>query len=381
MNRHATELGLVAALFAGAPSDVLAQPEVPACRLATADAKQVERTLGLALKGFQELGQPLPFDSVAVNPTSAPTTPRTLVAYVVSDATTSAVDGNGCVVKQPAVVRDEELDERSVRGGCVAAVTGGVIRCSADAVAIFGGTPDAASKLNPALLYVLSHELGHIAQGRPGEYAGRLQTINLAASRSEKLQVLQDACEPGLTKVEEDADAQAVRLLSIQLPKPPFREPTFSQRGSVLWGIDQLNLSANTWTSRALAREYSSQPTPHKAFVPTEFPTPDAKVKANAKRFVCEVLTRKTGTVSFPGRSGTHPTLEVRIQRVVEALRPLAASLPAIDGSREYQPVATLQNQLSEIFTFMYRENGKYLQAVQSSICTRVNSDKPTQGC
>jgi hypothetical protein len=69
------------------------------------------------------------------------------------------------------------------------------------------------------------------------------------------------------------------------------------------------------------------------------------------------------------------------MQRVAEALRPLAAGLPKSDAKQEYRPVAVLQEQLSDIFTFMYRETGVYLEALQSNICSRVNSDNPTEGC
>jgi len=115
--------------------------------------------------------------------------------------------------------------------------------------------------------------------------------------------------------------------------------------------------------------------------VPTEFPTAPSTVTRNAKSFVCDVLTKRTGTIAYPGRSTTHPPLEVRMQRVAEALRPLAATLPKAGAKEEYKPVAVLQEQLSDIFAFMYRETGIYLEAVQSAICTRVNGDRPAEGC
>lgn len=37
--------------------------------------------------------------------------------------------------------------------------------------------------------------------------------------------------------------------------------------------------------------------------------------------------------------------------------------------------------QLIDIFTFVYRENGVCLDAVQSDMCTKVNSDTPIAGC
>jgi hypothetical protein len=380
MKGSALLVGCALTLLTALPPPAAAQetPE-PACRLDSTNAKVVQTTLELALAAFKSMGKPLPFDAVAVNPSSSPDV-RTMAVYVVKDATVSTVNASGCITKSVPTIKGEELDKHSVRGGCLAAGKAGVITCSADAVKIFGRTPD-GGKLNPALLYVLSHELGHVAQGRPGEYAGRLQTIDLASPRPQKLAKLQDACEPGMVQAEEDADRQALEVLKRLVPNAPFREPLFSQRGSALWSVDQLNLAANAWSEAALAREFDSQPQPHKAFVPTEFPTPSTKVQANAKAFVCEVLTKKTGRVSYPGRSATHPALEVRIQRVAQGLRQVAAALPANDGSRDYEPVAKLQPQLSEIFNFMYRETGVYMRAIQASVCTRVNSDKPEAGC
>ena len=376
----ASAVVLVGAL--AAPAAVWAQATVaPTCRLDATGAQQVETTLRLALQGFKEIGQTLPYDTVVVNPASQLLDPRTLAAYIVRDATVSAVSPSGCVAKVPATLKGEELDAHSVKGGCVAAASGSRIRCSADAVRVFGRPADGTSKQNPALLYVLSHELAHIAQGRPGEYAGRLQSIDLSSSREEKLRGLKEACEPGLTQAEEDADKQALQILERVLPRAPFREPLFSSRGSVLWGVDQLNLAAHSWSALALEREFVGRPRPHQSFEPTEFPTPAPKIQANSKRFVCEVLTKKKGVVAFPGRSSTHPALEVRIQRVAEALLPLAATLPSTDGATDYQPVAKLQRQLSEVFSFMYRGTGDYLQSVQSSVCTRLNSDNPTAGC
>jgi hypothetical protein len=213
------------------------------------------------------------------------------------------------------------------------------------------------------------------------EYAGRVETIDLAQPQSAKLEILQDSCEPGLTAAEEEADRLAVQVLAALVPEPPYRERVFSEKGSMLWAVDQLNMAANQWRKATLEREFISQPTPHKSFVPTTFPTPVATIDDNAKTFVCDVLTGTTGVVNYPGKANTHPVLEVRMQRVAEALRLLAADLPGIRTDQEYQSISVLQEQLSDILTFMYRETGVYLEAVQGAICTRVNSDDPLDEC
>ena len=353
----------------------------PACRLDAEGAEAAAKTIGLALRAYADLGTSLPISDVVVNPSSSQLPARTLGIYVLSDASASAVGKDGCPRTKIPLVNGEELDAVSVRGGCVAAADKLEVRCSSSAVQLFGRQGDRPALANPALLYLMAHELWHIKQQRPGEYAGRVELINLKQPREAKLQALQASCEPGMTKAEEDADRNAVRVLAQLLPVPPYREPMFSAQGSVLWGADQLNLAANTWRKVALEREFISQPKPHKTFLPIELPTPAATVKKNAKTFVCDVLTKQSGLVAYPGRASTHPPLEIRMQRVAEALRPLAAGLPKAGAKEEYKPIAVLQEELSDIFTFMYRETGVYLEAVKSAICTRVNSDHPTMGC
>lgn len=353
----------------------------PGCRLDKEGGEAAAMTIRMVMKAYEALGTTLPFTEVIANPIVVPSTPNSLAIYVVVDATTSTIGKDGCLVKRPAIVKGEELDSVSVRGGCVAAAGKMEVRCSSEAVQMFGKQGERAGLANPALLYVLAHELGHILQRRPGEYAGRVEPIDLKQPQAAKLDILRESCEPGLTKAEEDADQLAVQVLAKLLPESPYRESLFSAQGSVLWGVDQLNLAANTWRKASLEREFISQAEPHKSFVPIEFPTPEPVVQANAKNFVCEVLTRKSGIIKYPGRSTSHPPLELRIQRVAEALRQLAAGLPEAGAQQEYRAVAVLQEQLSDIFTFMYRETGVYLEAVQSSICSRVNSDNPTEGC
>lgn len=373
-------LASTASLLLLAASTSFAQTP-PACRLDTEGAAAAGKTIRLALRAYAELGTPLPIDDVLVNPSSSQLPPRTLGVYVLSDASASVVGKNGCLENKPALINGEELDTLSVRGGCVAASDRLEVRCSSSAVQLFGKQGKRQGLANPALLYLLSHELWHIKQRRPGEYASRVELIDLKQPRDVKLQTLRASCEPGLTEAEEDADRNAVRVLAKLLPDPPYREPTFSAQGSVMWGADQLNLAANTWRKAALEREFISQPKPHRSFIPTEFPTPPEKVAKSAKAFVCDVLTKRSGVVAYPDRAATHPALEIRIQRVAEALRPLASGLPKAGAKEEYIPIAVLQEQLSDIFTFMYRETGVYLEAVQSAICTKVNSDLPTEGC
>jgi hypothetical protein len=349
---------------------------IPACRMDTTATVLVAETVNRAAQAYRELGKTMPFDKVMVNPKVPPPDGRSLAIFIVIDANAEGVGPNGCPVRP--VARDEPLDRLSVRGGCVVAGPEMLeIRCSARAVALFGTIGDRQGRANPALLYVLGYELGHLHQRQVGEYEGRAARIDLTQPKEVKLKALQTSCEPASTKREEEADALAVEIMKRLLSKPPYREPLFSEQGALLWSVDQLVLAANAWQKASLELEFISQPPVHQAFLPTKFPTPSATVLANARKFVCDVVTGTKGVVYHPLQSATHPPLDQRMGRVAEAMRPIAATLPNDTNHTPFESVARLQSQLSPIFTHIYRETGHYMGAVRGAICTIVNSSKP----
>ncbi len=352
----------------------------PSCRLDNAGATRVAETLTAAARAYASIGQPMLYDKVESNPAQAKALPRTVNIYVVNDAAKGQTSPQGC--STGPLRKDDELDALSVRGGCVVvAVDRMEIRCSSESVRQFSDVGSKPGRAHPALLYVLAHEVGHLYQRRVGEYSGRVETIDLKAPQAAKLETLRSSCDPSSTKREEDADEMALKVLAKLVPAPPYREPLFSEQGSVLWAADQLNLAANSWQQATVEREFMSQPKPHPSFVPTEFPTPPDTVERNAKKFVCDVLTKTAGVTNYPGRSLTHPSLEQRMRRVAEALKPVAAALPRTGGQQEYRPISVLQEQLSPIFSVIYKETGVYMEGLQSAICKRVNSETPTAGC
>ena len=366
----------------GLPRLVLAAATTPppACRLDSASAIRVGEVLTAAANAYASLGQPLLYDKVETNPAQPSARPMTVNVYVVTDAAKGQTSPQGC--STGPVRRGDELDALSVRGGCVVVASDRMeIRCSSESVRQFSDVGGRTGRANPALLYVLAHEVGHLYQRRLGEYSGRVETIDLKAPLATKLETLRSSCDPTSTKREEDADEMALKILARLGTAPPYREPLFSEQGSVLWAADQLNLAANTWQQAAIEREFMSQPKPHPSFVPTEFPTPAATVEKNARKFVCEVLTKSTGAANYPGRSLTHPSLEQRMRRVAEALKPVAAGLPKTGAKQVYAPISILQEQLSPIFSVIYRETGVYMEGLQSAICRRVNSEVPAAGC
>lgn len=349
---------------------------IPACRLDDSATTLVAETINRAARAYREQQRELPFDVVVINPRTALSATRTLTVYIVSDANSDGVDANGCAIQ--AVAKDEPLDELSVRGGCL--VVGGEkmeLRCSSKAIRLFGDIGNKPDRANPSLLYVLAHELGHIHQRYAGTYEGRTAQIDLTLSREAKLLALQNSCDPASTRREEEADAFAVDVMKQLLPQRPYREPLFSDRGSLLWNVDQLVLAANMWQNLSLEQDFISRPAVHEAFVPTEFPTPKAIVEANAHKFVCDTLSGINGEVSHPLQSATHPTLDQRMGRIAEAMRPISAALPNDISKTQFESVAQLQSELSPIFSHIYRETAIYMEAVQGAICTVVNGPNP----
>jgi hypothetical protein len=231
------------------------------------------------------------------------------------------------------------------------------------------------------LLYVLSHELAHVYQRRIGEYEGRAERIELGLDTANKIKILREACDPASTRREEEADAISIQIIVSLLRASPYREPVFSERGSFYWNVDLLAAASDTWRKTALEREFISQPKVHASFIPTEFPTPPRTIDAHAKRFVCDVLTKRKGAISYPSKSVTHPPLEQRLRRIAEALRPIAETLPNSGAQQDFLPLAHLQQDVSPIFTQIYRETGVYLEALQDRICTMVNGPKPYASC
>ena len=92
---------------------------------------------------------------------------------------------------------------------------------------------------------------------------------------------------------------------------------------------------------------------------------------------MCDVLTRTKGSIYHPLKSLTHPPVEQRLRRIAEALQPIAKTLPDNAAQRPFTTVARLQTDLGPIFTQIYRETGVYMEAVQDSICTKVNAPTP----
>jgi hypothetical protein len=352
----------------------------PACRLDDRHAAIVQSTLQRSLSAYMARGADLKIRRVVVNPSKPIEGGDVLRVYLVKDRTASSVDARGCSEADP--VDDDPLDAISVPGGCV---TDGrdkpEIRCSAQAINLFADVGTRSDRENPTLLYVLSHELGHIRQRRFGEYSGRTERIRLDAAPTEKLALLRKSCEPAWVKAEEQADDDAISAMTRLLHVAPYRENVLSQRGSMLWNVDLIALTVEKWKQFSFTRELARQSAVHTAFKPKEFPTPKATVRANARSFMCAVFRGRKGVINYPARSATHPPAEQRLRKIAERFRASAGELPDAGSSTDFAPIVELQEGLSPLLNHIYQGTAEYMEAVQDEICTLVNSEQPFGFC
>ena len=59
----------------------------------------------------------------------------------------------------------------------------------------------------------------------------------------------------------------------------------------------------------------------------------------------------------------------------------LAETLPDTVTKSDFEPIARLQQDLSPIFAHIYLETGVYLESLENSICSLVNTDDPILNC
>lgn len=378
MSKFRSVVYLLLLLGAHAPFGYAAEV-IPACRLDNSFSNEVTKTLNLSLNAFRSMGSPLAIDNIEINKLGESKNSKKLKVYLVKDAAKNGIDSKGCATRSASP--DEELDKLSVRGGCyVVSVDEPELRCSRTALDIFGKKDHSESQQNPTLLYVLTHELAHLLQRRPGEYSGRTINLNITVDRTKRLEQLQANCDPVSIRKELEADEKAFAVMASLLINPPYKSTFLSEQGSMLWNIDRLAVAMDEWQKVGIMRELINQPEVHKSFVPTEFPTPSKTVDRNAKKFVCDALFSKK-PISFPERSKSHPGIEQRLRNLIDVLKPLAKRLPTTGGSQEYKSIIDIHRDVSDITTHIFRETGVYTDVLDNSICTIVNSDSPSTNC
>ena len=240
----------------------------------------------------------LPIEKVEVNPQASNADPKTLRVFIVRDAARADVKSDGCVSGRPA--RTDPLDAISVRGACVVlSGTGMEMRCSSAAVRISAPSGPARAGKSGAALHPGARACAYL-QGKAGAYSGGEGRITLKDNQAGKLQLLRNGCDPVSTRLEEEADALSLQVMSALLDAAPYRETFFSERGSMYWNIDLLAVATDACAERiAGARCGQHAEACIRPSSRPDLPTPPQKIEAAARRFVCDVLDQKQGPSSI----------------------------------------------------------------------------------
>ncbi|HET7433761.1 MAG TPA: hypothetical protein VFN10_03505 [Thermoanaerobaculia bacterium] len=339
----------------------LAATSNSACRVDRASAPVVEATAKHVLTALQLRNHDLPFDRVIVNG-GAPAE-HALRIDIVADTPARCF----------------------VEGLCQAAPGGAMsIRCSAGGVATL--IDKGAENAQPALAYVLAHEIGHLLRHDDGLFLRDVATIALTGTRAERLRVLKRGCDtdPNLAE-EEAADETALVTLADVVPQPPYRQKFLNTRGSLYWNVDEILLAAD----RLQKREATQSLPVHPLFDPDKHPSrDDAPFFAwAAQRFACDALTATKGVVRYPLPASSHPAPEQRLRRIAEKIETVAKVVVDDKGRNDYQrrtgseAAAELQQNVGAILSKLLEQEGRYYAALHEQVCSIVNLDAAGLDC
>jgi hypothetical protein len=308
----------------GQPLSVVEGPApVPECRLDSTDAKLVEQVAMLGLQQLRGEGM-LTAQQVAVNRTDAP---GMLKVLVVKDGWMGMVGSGGCPTSTAPPEPGAEPDALSVSGVCT--VYGATeIRCSSGAIhALLKADRDGVLG-HPALLFVLAHEMAHIALGHIGHFTDGRLTLDLSASEQEKVSSLVRSCrmDDTLREQEGSADARAERVMQALMPQPPFVDPLLGPQVSAKVNAGRVFESARElglWMQRL-----------------------GQGVVGPDDMRVCRLMKPGTGTISIAIAGGSHENSLRRISRLTVAIHRVAEKLSLKSQVGDEHPAKDMGNAL-----------------------------------
>lgn len=204
-----------------------------------------------------------------------------------------------------------------VSAGCVAKRPGNV-QCAAGAIAALTEGDETA---NPALLFVLAHEVGHLAQSDDDTaFSGQPPYVDGTAKTETKLEGIRRACQSfkdGIAR-ERDADDRAMSVLEHLL-----NDPSNDFGGKAMSGPDLSNrvrlaaMRLEVWLGepngrhdRTLVDRVDTQ----------HLPSSPGEARKLADASLCYVLGAKSGRIAIPVFRGDHPDPADRLSRVSAAL-------------------------------------------------------------
>jgi|CXWL01.1.fsa_nt_gi hypothetical protein len=291
-------------------SVLTASLEIPLCRYDDTLVADVRSAADLARRTIA------PFlDGVAINPRTTPDA-RTLTVEIVRTP-------GGCGVGDPP-------DELSVTDGVCFAERGAPrIRCSAEALNALTEGDRKGGRASSALLYVIAHEVGHVQQGKAGEFQGKRAVVHLQRTEHAKWLELRQLCRApnvDLLALEEQADLQALTVLERAVDLDRYRDPMLSPQSAIYMFVERLRLAAHALTTWENAPQGDLR-RPTALTVQTFDPTPE-NIERTSRRLLCQVRTSTNGILGLPNAPDTHPDEPSRLAAISTTLQRKAKQHP-----------------------------------------------------
>ena len=288
--------------------------------------------------------------------------PEGLGFLLVRDGKRGQIDARGCPLPEPAgTPPGGTLDAWSVDEVCSAERH--VIRCSANAVASLR-TDAGPLDSSPALLFLVAHELAHVALGHPGHFGERLQMLDLTLDPREKVGILAKLCgeDPVTMAQERAADELAQSALAELLVEPPFLEPVAGRGGSL--ALSATRMRHETEALERWGRQRIGAPAGTKISL--------------GESTLCTLLRSQTGGAVLPTLGGTHPRGERRLADLSARLRGAAARLdnkPLVDPSHPGSKMGNftdLVRSMGDIQATMDKDDALATDGASNAFCNQV---------
>lgn len=247
--------------------------------------------------------------------------------HIVVNATTPPGDNEIAVEILPASCPD------APRGHvCAGAAQHARIRCAAEELDALVKGDQRAQRASPALLYLITHELGHIQQGVTGSFEGNVVVIDLAANEDSKMRRLRALCPKTdaetarLRRLEEDADAKALVALTRAADLDRYRDPQLSPQVAVDLFVERLRIASHA-LSEWESGQHPELAVPTALIVQTMEPTPE-NLEQTSRRLLCQIRTAHAGKLAIPNAPDIHPNDPARLAAISVPLLAKARTLP-----------------------------------------------------
>jgi hypothetical protein len=364
---------------------VAAEEAFPACRRAPESdwiVQSAAEAVQIAMNELRRMEKPLPFTGVS---TKASPPKEHLELRIILDADVSQVK-RGCIHRQRRKAGPARRDPLSITGTCEASP--GIIACSRGALAALAERDHEGDAASPALLYIMGHELSHLALGHVGAFSSSRYVVDLSQRVEDKLDALQVVASNQLP-IEREADDLALKILERALVKPPYQDPSLSvaaslpaQSGRIRLAADAAQAWEDTWSAEGVPIPSAVENAP--------LPSSDAYVLWAVDRVLCDILASKKGKLALGFLSRSHPQPASRLRNISSALQKQSKQLPdgkprptalPIDLSEQIMNVggitAALDQEYDEFltrFTQRFDERVQSLGSVAELDCSHVPS-------